>query len=198
MAKYKKKNNFLILIGGISSAGKTTLGDAILRTHPDFEFFDNDRERRRLLGLALGIPFPPDAFTPSMHEKLGEEIRRRAQDVLVAGKTAVVSGIFFAPELIMLYERLAQTAGVEFIGLWLEAELPVLFAHAASRTQDLNNPSSAGCDVIAQQMLQKPCAHKGWHILDANQPADKVCSDALKIIRAKLQGPIASGFTLKS
>jgi hypothetical protein len=72
-----------------------------------------------------------------------------ARTALAAGVPVIVDAVFSKPAERQVVERIAQTLGVRFDGIWLEAPAPVLEARLQSRKGDA---SDADVHVLKQQM----------------------------------------------
>ena len=187
----------LIAVGGMSGSGKTTLAAALAQNIPDAVHLDSDRTRKEIFGVSETTRLPPEAYSAEATKRLIAEMDGRVKKFLAAGKTAIVSATFLSDKTRAQQESLAQTNNAQFIGLWLEADLQVLFDRVAKR---VDNPSDAGVDIVQRQKNNAPSA-ASWSKINATQPAEDVVKEALKVIQgvqkkpgdARPAGPTAAG-----
>jgi len=73
---------------------------------------------------------------------------------------------------------MARAAGVPFVGLWLEAQLPTLILRVEGREADA---SDAGIEVICRQLAYRLDSLQ-WHRLDASGTRQQVCDAVAAIV----------------
>ncbi len=180
----------LIAIGGLSGSGKTSLGAALLDVVPNAVHLDSDRIRKEIFGVAETVPLPQEAFSSEATYRVIKETTRRIKENIAAGRSVIASNIFVSHKSRISEEKLAQAVGADFIGLWLQADLSVLFDRVAKR---VDNVSNAGEAVVKMQAAKDP-GDIAWAVIDANQPREAVIGAAVKIIKAeKGQALVAKG-----
>jgi hypothetical protein len=98
----------------------------------------------------------------------------RAAEILRAGHSVVVDGVFGRVADRERVERTASALGVPFIGFWLQAPASVLYARVAARRQDV---SDADAEVVRRQ-LDEPAGVVTWRPLDASGSEEVVARQA--------------------
>lgn len=170
----------LIAVGGMSGSGKTTLADALGKHLSNAVRIDSDRVRKKMFAVAETDRLPPDAYTPDAHAKVATEINRLIADALKAGKTVIVSATFLSSQAVFDHQSLARDAQASFAGIWLQADLNVLFDRVARRK---NNPSDAGVEIVRKQMRKNPQPPAGWTVIDSGTLKEKMIDAALAAIK---------------
>ena len=94
---------------------------------------------------------------------------------LTHNPSVIIDAVHARPADRAAIERVARSASVPFVGLWLEAPESLLIERTGQRS---NDPSDADAIVVRMQKNQDtgPVA---WHRLDGTRPAASVLSAAL-------------------
>jgi hypothetical protein len=161
---------FLICIGGFSGTGKSTVARGLAAAIPGALHIDSDHTRKALFNVAPTEKLPPEAYTRDASQRVYAEMHRLAAEALRAGKTVIVSATFTVEEGRKQIENIAAQNGAFFKGIWLEAELAVLFDRVARRTGDA---SDATPDIVAYQAKAQAGAID-WVKISSGQSRDVV------------------------
>jgi predicted kinase len=105
--------------------------------------------RKRLWGVAPEMPLPEEAYAEQMGERVYAAHREQAAVALHGGCAVIADAVFARPGERAAIESVAASAGVPFVGVWLEAPPGVLEQRVADRSGDA---SDAGVAVVRQQM----------------------------------------------
>jgi len=175
----------LIAVGGLSGSGKTSLARALLAGVPNAVHLDSDRTRKELFGVSETTRLPPEAYSSQATFRLIKEMERRVKAHIAAGQSVIVSTTFQSAKSRHEQEKLAQETGAKFIGLWLQADLSVLFDRVAKRVGDA---SDAGVDIVKMQ-ASRSAGDIAWPVINADQSREEVINAAVKIISAKINQP---------
>jgi len=170
----------LVAIGGFSGSGKSTVADGLaahLGAPPGARLIESDRLRKALHGVPPETHLDSTAYSPEMSARVYAEMSARAGAVLEAGASVVADAVHDKPERRAAIEEAARSAGVPFIGIWLDAPARTLRARVAARR---GGQSDATPDVLEQQ-LAKGVSDVQWHKVDATGPVDAVIDDALTL-----------------
>lgn len=183
----------LIGIGGLSGSGKSSVAAALaplMRPVPGARVVSSDRIRKAMFSVAPTDRLPAEAYASSVSEQVYAMARAQAARCLAQGWPVIADAVFDRAEDRAALERVANDAGVAFLGVWLEAPPTALAQRVAARTGD---PSDATVEVLAAQ--QARLAARGEAILWASVDATRTPQDTATAIAARLYsaGSRASG-----
>ncbi len=169
----------LIVIGGFSGSGKTTVADALaarLGAPPGARIIESDRIRKGLHGVAAEVRLDADAYRPEVSDKVYSEIVRRSLAITKAGGSVVADAVFDRLEYRRLIEFASKAAGTRCEAVWLQADAQVLLQRVSSRLQ---GPSDADLRVLARQLSggQKP---PDWRLINAQRPVGEMVAEILE------------------
>lgn len=174
----------LIAVGGLSGSGKTTLATALapeLGRAPGALLLRSDVLRKRLAGVAPEQRLPEAAYTPESNRQVYRTIMEEAATALGAGYCVVADAVFARPEERRAIEAVAQDAGTDFHGIWLDAPAATLSARVAGRSADASDATPA---VVSRQ-LSYDTGVITWARIEAAEGPDEV----LKKARVSLDQP---------
>jgi aminoglycoside phosphotransferase family enzyme/predicted kinase len=143
----------LIVIGGLSGTGKTTLAQAIaahIGTPPGAIHLRSDVERKLMYGVEMTHRLPPETYTPEARDAVYQRVLARAECVLRAGHPVVVDAVFLDAQSREEVRALAARTGAAFRAFWLEAETLQMMARVSHRRDDA---SDADPPVVVQQLI---------------------------------------------
>jgi uncharacterized protein len=175
----------LVAVGGFSGSGKSTLALGLapsIGAVPGAVVLRSDETRKRLCGVPLLQRLGPEGYSPHVSKRVYSTLAEQAERVLRAGHSVVVDAVYAHPADRRAIERVAETASVPFIGLWLEAPESVLVDRTAQRRGDA---SDADATVVRMQRAEG-ANDIGWSRLDASVPSTSVVSSAMDLVRARL------------
>jgi hypothetical protein len=109
-------------------------------------------------------------------------IAQTSGEVVARGHAAIVDAVYARPDDREVIERVAATAHVPFVGVWLEAPESVLIARSEQRRLDASDADAA---VIRGQLAREPGAIN-WHRIDASGAFDDVLRTAKDVLRERL------------
>lgn len=172
----------LIVIGGFSGSGKTTVAEALgpkLGSPPGARIVESDRIRKAMHGVPTEERLPPAAYRPEISEKVYAEIASRSWEILRAGGSVVADAVFDrAPDRARL-EAVASEAGAPCTAVWLDAEPTLLRRRVGGR---IGSPSDADVDVLSRQ-LAADVKDVEWQRVDANRDSGEVVRAILALLR---------------
>ncbi len=175
----------LMAVGGLSGSGKSVLAKALapsVGAVPGAVVLRSDEIRKRLCGVDPLQRLGPEGYTPEITRRVYASTADRAGVVLRAGYSVIADAVFARPSDREAIEQVAISAGVPFVGVWLDAPEAVLVARAGQRTHD---PSDATPEVIKEQRAQETGSMQ-WHRIDASSTADRVLERATSILEGRL------------
>ena len=182
----------LLAVGGYSGSGKSTLAQALapsLGAAPGALVCRSDEIRKHLFGLAPEAPLPPDAYAPAVSARVYRLLRQHVAHALDGGQAAIADALHDRPDSRRALRRLAETRGVAFLGLWLDAPAAALIDRVSGRQGDASDANAA---VVTSQLAQRRPAPRTWATLDASGGAGAVLEAALPRVRVVLPGTVAA------
>jgi len=167
----------LYAVGGLSGSGKSTLARGLapaLGAAPGALVLRSDQIRKQLYGVGETERLPKGAYSEAWHNRVAEEMLRRARLALTGGHSVVLDTVNNRAEGRARIADMAHRLGVPFAGLWLEAPLEVLQARVAARSGDA---SDATPEIVRLQKksLKRP---QDWSEVDASQSPEAVLAEA--------------------
>jgi predicted kinase len=117
-----------------------------------------------------------------MTRRVYDSVIEDATKVVRAGHAAVIDAVFARPWDRDAIETAAETAGVPFVGLWLDAPERVLVDRVRRREADASDADAA---IIRAQLTQGAGSIKWTRISGA---ADAVRREAIAVIETQLNG----------
>ncbi len=157
----------IVAVGGLQGTGKSTLARALapeLGAAPGALVLRSDEIRKRLHGAAPEQRLPPSAYTEAASAAVFAALAEAARKTASGGHAAVADATFVDPAHQRAIAAAARDAGVAFVGLWLDAPLPVLEARLAARTADA---SDATASVLRATARAKTFPPRTWPMIDA-------------------------------
>ncbi|HEY0709075.1 MAG TPA: AAA family ATPase [Polyangia bacterium] len=115
----------LIAIGGLVGTGKSTLAEAIAR-QLGFPVISSDVARKQLAGLRPTDRGDARLYQPAQHQRTYDEIFRRADLVLAAGRSVVLDATFRTPADRERARTLAAAHGARFLFVETTCALPAV------------------------------------------------------------------------
>jgi hypothetical protein len=177
----------VVAIGGLQGTGKTTVGRALapaIGRAPGALMLRSDEIRKRLHGVPPEQRLPAGAYIEAVSAAVFASLTDAAHAAAAAGHAVVADATFIDPAHRQAIQETAHQSGVPFVGIWLDAPLPVLEARLAARTGDA---SDASVDVLRESARVRTIPPRDWHILDATDPA--LLAHARDLVRKALSPP---------
>jgi predicted kinase len=176
----------LIVVGGLSGTGKSTLARALapeLGPAPGAVHLRSDLERKRLHGVAETVRLAPDAYTQGASDAVYAVLYEKARNVLTARHTVIVDAVFAKLEERVKIEAVAVELGVRFLGVWLTARPEELVGRVATRRGDA---SDATPDIVRRQLdWHVDPLPETWKELDASGSPEETLQNALHFVQAR-------------
>ena len=141
----------LVLIGGLSGTGKTTVARAVapfVGPAPGAVHLRTDVERKAALGLDEKDRAPDRAYSPSDRAAIYTRLIDRAEKILSAGHSVLMDATFLDPDVRAKATEVAARTGVKVWPIWLDAPIDILFRRVNRRSGDA---SDADADVVRMQ-----------------------------------------------
>ncbi len=171
----------LLAIGGLSGTGKSTLAQALapdLGCSPGARLLRSDVMRKRGFGAAPEEKLPDKAYGGQVTRRVYRLQAAAAAQALEAGYSVLADAVFAQPEQRQAMAEVARSAGVPFLGLWLEAPPETLIERVARRRDD----ASDATPQAVRQQLGYDIGPLDWHRLEAGGDAASVAARAARIL----------------
>ena len=181
----------LIAIGGLSGTGKSTLAADVapfIGAAPGAVVIRSDLIRKRLCGVTPLTRLGPEGYTDDVSRRVYDTVMDQANKVLRSGSSAIADAVFAEDSHRDAIEHVARAAGVQFVGVWLDAPVPVLFSRVQGRESDV---SDAGIEVIRRQLAYRLDSIR-WQRLNASGARQQVCDAAAMVVGGETK-PVATG-----
>ncbi|WP_435000968.1 AAA family ATPase [Sulfitobacter sp. MF3-043] len=167
----------LVLIGGLSGSGKTTVAQEVapqIGAAPGAVLLRSDTERKAMRGADLRTRLGASAYTPQARSAIYDRIIQRARNILKTGHSVLIDATFLLPEDRERATKISADTGIALHRFWLEAPPDILIDRATARRGDA---SDADADVIRAQIANNTPPHD-WTIISA---AGSIADTALRI-----------------
>ena len=172
----------LVAVGGLSGSGKSRLAREIapmLSQCVGARVLRSDVERKRLAGVHPNQPLGPDGYTPEMTVRTFTHLFETAGKILGASQSVVLDAVFASEAHREAALKVANDAGVEFQGLWVDASDDIRLQRINSRK---NNVSDVTPDIALQQSSYD-LGNMDWVRIDSGGEkyvTDQSASDVLR------------------
>jgi aminoglycoside phosphotransferase family enzyme/predicted kinase len=171
----------LIAIGGFSGSGKSTLARALapgIGAAPGALVVRSDLLRKSMMAVTPLTQLDDAGYAPAVTRRVYRELTARALAALKAGHSVIADAVFARPEDREAIARVAHAAGVQFLGLWLDAPPAVLAQRIADRSLDASDATAA---VLDDQLRDGPGAVE-WQRLDGGADIATVLQHAQALL----------------
>lgn len=156
----------LILIGGLSGSGKSTVAHALapkIGAAPGAVLLRSDTERKAAQGADLRTHLSAPAYTPQARAAIYDRIIQRAHDILKTGHSVLIDVTFLAPADREKAASLATGMDVAVARFWLDAPLDVLIERVTARRGDASDANAA----VVRTQYASAVRPKDWHVISA-------------------------------
>jgi uncharacterized protein len=167
----------LVAVGGLSGSGKSTIALALAPSVgpvPGAVVIRSDEIRKELCGVPPLVRLGPEGYTADISRRVYATAVDRAAAVIRGGHAAIVDAVFARLTDRDAIADVAASAGVPFVGLWLDAPESVLLARTERRRFD---PSDADAAVVRAQ-LRQTTGPITWRRVDASGTLEDVIAGA--------------------
>jgi len=179
----------LIAVGGFSGSGKSTLARSLaslVGPCPGAAVIRSDETRKHLCGVDPLHRLGPEGYTADVTRRVYAALTQRAAEVVQGGHAAIVDAVYARSDDREAIERIAATARVPFVGIWLDAPEAVLTARCDQRHLDASDADAA---VIRKQVAQDTGAIP-WLRIDASRASDAVLVAVVRMLREHLKDDV--------
>jgi uncharacterized protein len=181
----------VVVVGGLVGAGKSTLAEALARGI-GMPVVSSDHTRKHLGGIAPDERAPPEQYASGFTARTYDEMFRRAEQVLLAGRSVLLDGTFRSVEARQAARELATAHGAPFLFVEATCDEATLRDRLAARAM-VRRESDADQAVLERIRGEfTPVVELPGHellIVDTRAPAHAVVSR----VAARMQDLRASG-----
>lgn len=163
----------LIAIGGLSGSGKTTLAAALAPSFgkaPGALHLRSDIERKRLFNQPQTARLPADAYMPKVSDKIYRTLREHVEAALRANHSVIVDATYHRPIEREAITEVAVHAGIDFLGIWLDAPTEIMQTRVSERRGDASDATAA---IVSAQASEDSGAIV-WQRHDASAGIEKL------------------------
>jgi predicted kinase len=160
-------NPAVICIGGLSGTGKSVLAHSLaplIAPLPGALILRSDVERKAMFGFAETQRLSTSAYTPQISAKLYNSLTEKAVRIAASGYSVIVDAVFSKPAEREAVSEAVRTAGLEFAGLFLKADLAARLSRVSRRTADASDADAA----IAHEQETYDLGMLDWPGVDAS------------------------------
>jgi predicted kinase len=118
----------------------------------------SDETRKRLFGRRPEDRLPQDAYTESANAAVNRQVIASVREAAAGGQSVIADSTFLDPAM-----RAEMGLGLDLVGIWLEAPLPVLEARVAQRQGDASDATVA----VLRRSAERQDIPDDWHKVDA-------------------------------
>jgi aminoglycoside phosphotransferase family enzyme/predicted kinase len=143
----------IIAIGGLPGTGKSTLARALapeLGNAPGALVLRSDEIRKRQHGVAPEQRLPQSAYSKLASKAVFAELAVLTREAASGGHAVIADATFIDADDRAMLQDAANSAGVRFVGLWLEAPMAMLEARTSSRHGDASDATLAVLHAAAR------------------------------------------------
>lgn len=131
-----------------------------------------------LAGVGETDRLPPSTYTQAASDAVYASLRQKAKRILAAGYSVIVDAVHARPAERDSLAATAMQAGVPFVGIWLEAPVPLLVERVRARTCD----ASDATEDVVQQQAGHDVGPIHWRGLSASGDLGRLISQTLEIL----------------
>jgi aminoglycoside phosphotransferase family enzyme/predicted kinase len=178
----------LMAIGGYSGSGKSSLARQLapsVGAVPGAVVVRSDEIRKAICGVDPLQRLGPEGYRPDITRRVYAALADRAAAIVRSGHAAIADAVYAGAADRIEIERVAEAAGVPFVGLWLDAPEGVLLARAGARRGDASDADAA----VIRRQLAEDAGPIAWRRIDAAPALDEVARHAKSALQERV--PIA-------
>ena len=170
----------IVAVGGLPGTGKSTVARAVapaVGNAPGALVLRSDEIRKRQHGVDPQQRLPQEAYSKAASDAVFEELARLAGETAAAGHSVVADATFIDGVDRERVESAAVSAGVPFVGVWLQAPMAVLEKRIEARRGDASDATLP----VLHAAAQAGAGAGTWHAVDAGG-AVEAAAGAVRVI----------------
>lgn len=157
----------LIAVGGLSGTGKSLLARQLacfVAPEPGALVVRSDVERKHLFGVVETESLAPETYSAETSAKVYEVVFEKALRIVAAGHSAIVDAVFAKESERRAIAAKAAAMNVDFLGLFLAADLETRVKRVGSRVLDASDADAK----VARRQEQFAIGRVDWAGIDAS------------------------------
>jgi aminoglycoside phosphotransferase family enzyme/predicted kinase len=182
----------VVAVGGFSGAGKSTVAFGLapcVGAVPGAVILRSDEIRKRLCGVAPLDRLGAASYTAEVSHEVYAAAARNAGHIARAGHGVVVDAVFAREKERAAVEEAAATAGVPFVGLWLDAPPEMLIERTERRRDDVSDAT----DEVVRNQVRYGAGDLSWARVDASCDPETTLRQAIDCVHARAASAIRQG-----
>lgn len=184
----------VVAVGGLPGTGKSTLARALapgLGRAPGALVLRSDEIRKRRNNVPPEERLPAAAYTDAESQAVFATLAELVAIAAHEGQAVIADATFIDPAHRRAVHQAAGRAGVPFLGLWLDAPLPVLEARIVARRNDASDATVAVLRKSARAKTIPPKTSRtgAWIMINAVDAAQTL-AEATKAVLQTQPRPI--------
>lgn len=171
----------LVAVGGRSGTGKSVLARSIadrIAPAPGAVLLRSDVIRKELAGVDALTRLPETAYTRESSDTVYGEMFDRTRKVLAQGHSAILDAAFLAAAERTTAAQIAEGAGVDFYGIFLDAAPDVRVRRIGLRLGDASDATEA----VALNQEAIDLGPIDWALVDASGAPDETLARAARLL----------------
>jgi hypothetical protein len=171
-----------LAVGGLPGCGKSTVARALapgLGNAPGALVLRSDEIRKRQHGVAPEQRLPQSAYSDTASAAVFAQLADLVREIAEGGHAVIADATFIDPRDRALVQSAARAVGVPFVGLWLEAPMPVLEQRVTARHGDASDATLAVLHAAASSHPQGG----DWISIDVSGSPDSAVSLARQALQ---------------
>ncbi|HEY0714388.1 MAG TPA: AAA family ATPase [Polyangia bacterium] len=147
-ARAESSGTVVVAIGGLVGAGKSTVAEALAQA-TGMPVVSSDHTRKHLAGLSASARGSPSLYTDDFTQRTRHELTRRAEQVLLSGRSVILDATFRISADRAKARALARTHGARFLFVEVTCDEATLQARLVTRATQ-SSESDADAAVLAK------------------------------------------------
>ncbi len=182
----KQSDPVLIVVGGLSGTGKSTLSKELALRLPGplgAVWLRSDLERKHLFASSEYSTLEPEFYSEAASAMVYNLLIKKANIILKQGQSVLIDAVFLNRQEQEKVEAAAKKQGTAFKGMLLTAPAEILFGRVDHRR---NDASDADRSVVKKQISHlresRIALRKNWIEIDASGTPDQTLKNTLKVL----------------
>ncbi len=177
----------LIACGGLSGSGKSRIAREIgglMNPAPGAVILRENVIKKQISGCPLNEPLDSTYTTPAVEKVVYDVLYQQAKSALSVGACVIVDALFYDPAQRQAVKQLAKDMDIPFIGLWMDAPLPVRAERVSIRKNKIDD-THLEKELESQLSLETGVIE--WHQITTEQEKDDTTKQVINLLNPLLE-----------